>query len=260
MNMPDDEFDDFLRRRKPLFDRSRADDTLEPPAELDRVVLRQAREAIAAPRPEPVYRAPRWSAPLAVAATLAVAFTVVLQLMPRHKAAPVTEAEVSMQNASRRLDVIAQSPAVESSADSVVAEEPANGAITVQLAPAATPPMDQAVMVAPAPPAAPGTFVAEAEAERYAERPPAPILADGESRAAAASAAMSAPARMAGRAEMSKAPAAAGALPEAEYRRDEKTWLAEIARLRTAGDVLRADAEAVEFNRQHRAYAVAPDR
>ncbi len=43
MTGSDDEFEDFLKRRKPVF-RS-PDDLFEPPAELDRVVLRQAREA-----------------------------------------------------------------------------------------------------------------------------------------------------------------------------------------------------------------------
>ena len=68
MTGPDDEFDDFLKRRKPVF-RS-PDDMFEPPAELDRVVLRQAREAIESERPVRVFRDPRWAAPVALAATL----------------------------------------------------------------------------------------------------------------------------------------------------------------------------------------------
>ncbi len=44
------------------------------------------------------------------------------------------------------------------------------------------------------------------------------------------------------------------------WRRDAKTWLAEIERLRKAGDTARADAEYAEFKRQQRAYAVGPDR
>ena len=44
------------------------------------------------------------------------------------------------------------------------------------------------------------------------------------------------------------------------WRRDSKTWLAEIERLRNAGDTARADAELAEYKRQQRAYAVAPDR
>jgi len=44
------------------------------------------------------------------------------------------------------------------------------------------------------------------------------------------------------------------------YRRDSKTWMAEIERLRAAGDVARAEAELEEYKRAHRAYAVSPDR
>ena len=39
------------------------------------------------------------------------------------------------------------------------------------------------------------------------------------------------------------------------WRRDPKSWLAEIQRLRDAGDTARADAEYAEFKRQQRAYA-----
>jgi hypothetical protein len=56
------------------------------------------------------------------------------------------------------------------------------------------------------------------------------------------------------------ATAAAANASSPEWRRDAKTWLAEIERLRKAGDVARADAELAEYNRKHRAYAVAPDR
>ena len=40
MTGPDDEFDDFLARRKPVFRRS-TEDPFEPPEELDRIVLRK---------------------------------------------------------------------------------------------------------------------------------------------------------------------------------------------------------------------------
>jgi hypothetical protein len=46
----DPEFEEFLKRRRPLFRRD-VDDGLEPPAELDRIVLRQARAAIEDERP-----------------------------------------------------------------------------------------------------------------------------------------------------------------------------------------------------------------
>ncbi len=83
----DDEFDAFLRRRAPVF--RRPDDGLEPPPELDRIVLRQAREAIEAPGAERVYRSPRWAAPMALAATVLLAFTVVLNIgLPDKVGAP----------------------------------------------------------------------------------------------------------------------------------------------------------------------------
>jgi len=55
------------------------------------------------------------------------------------------------------------------------------------------------------------------------------------------------------------APAPAPAAKPA-YRRDSKTWLAEIERLRAAGETGLADAELAEYKREHRAYAGAPDR
>jgi hypothetical protein len=56
------------------------------------------------------------------------------------------------------------------------------------------------------------------------------------------------------------APAAAKAADVPAWRRDTNTWLAEIERLRKAGDTAAADVEYAEFKRQQRAYAVAPDR
>jgi hypothetical protein len=53
---------------------------------------------------------------------------------------------------------------------------------------------------------------------------------------------------------------AARADPVNPWRRDAQTWLAEIERLRAAGNHAAADAEMAEYNRQHRAFAGAPDR
>jgi hypothetical protein len=52
----------------------------------------------------------------------------------------------------------------------------------------------------------------------------------------------------------------AAAAPKPEYRRTSKAWLAEIERLRAAGETTRADAELAEYKSEHRAYAGAPDR
>lgn len=105
MNRPDDEFDDFLTRRKPLFRRP-PDDVLEPPEEVDRLVLRQAREAIRSERPQRLYHG-TWGASLAIAATLLLVFGVVLHAtLPKKQ--PV--AEVTVQPASQQVEVPAAAP------------------------------------------------------------------------------------------------------------------------------------------------------
>jgi hypothetical protein len=99
MTGPDDEFDDFLSRRKPLF--RRPVDDLQPPEEVDRVVLRRAREAIEMERPPRAFRGANWGAPLAIAATLLVVFTVVLHFMqPSGKAIP----EVTVQQVAQPVE------------------------------------------------------------------------------------------------------------------------------------------------------------
>ena len=95
MNRPEDDFDEFLTRRKPLF-RPAPDDVLEPPEEVDRLVLRQAREAIEPDRPQRLYHG-TWGAPLAIAATLLLVFGVVLHATLPKKPVP----EVTVQQASQ---------------------------------------------------------------------------------------------------------------------------------------------------------------
>jgi len=197
MTGSDDEFEDFLKRRKPVFRRPE-DELFEPPAELDRVVLRQAREAIKPPEPMRMFSAPRWSMPIALAATLVLAFTVIFRAgMPPPKSAP--KPEVTVQSVAERVD-----------------------------APSAAAPQSQEVT------ASRSTVVTDLGQPAQARREVAP-------------------------AEVASAPAAKASETLA-WRRDPKTWQAEIQRLRDAGDYARADAESAEFKRQHSAYAVAPDR
>jgi hypothetical protein len=198
----DEEFDDFLKRRKAVFER-RKDELFEPPADLDRLVLRQAREAIEPPEPMRVFSAPRWTMPVALAATLVLAFTIIFQAGMPQKNEP--RPEVTVQNVAERAD---------------------SAEATAQ--PAAEAPSES---VSPAPPSVARSAVVEAASR---ERGVAGVSMDA-------------------------APVAAAAEVPA-WRRDGKSWLAEIERLRNAGDAARADAEFAEYKRQQRAYAVAPDR
>jgi hypothetical protein len=97
----DPEFEDFLKRRRPLF-RGDVDDGLEPPAELDRIVLRQARDAIEDDRPIRFFGMPRWAAPVAIAATLVLGISIVFKagVQPQDRVP-----EVRVETVAQRVDV-----------------------------------------------------------------------------------------------------------------------------------------------------------
>ena len=247
MGGSDEEFNDFLKRHKPLF-RS-PDDLFEPPAELDRVVLRQAREAIESERPVRVFRNPRWAMPLALAATLVLGFTVIFYAgLPLQQRAPVPE--VSVQNVAERVDM-PQAEVPMEAAPAVVAN---NQSVVVDLnAPMAA----RRESVAGAAPAAQNGLVSYEEVDRFAP-PPAPMVARAGAETAAREPAMAPATADASTVAIASPSAASTEIPT--WRRDAKTWLAEIARLRNAGDTARADTELAEYKRQQRAYAGAPDR
>jgi hypothetical protein len=242
MTASDDEFEDFLKRRKHKF--RAPDDVFGPPEELDRVVLRQAREAIETPRPPGVFRGPRWAAPVALAATLVLAVGVVFHagMPPKREAV----AEVSVQSVAQRVDY----PAEETEMAPAFAPAPSSPAIAADKAAREASDASGPVVV---------DLAAPAESDRFSSPPaPAPVLArktDGttlrERPIAEAAMDSGAAARSVAAAKSTEVPA---------WRRDAKSWLAEIERLRDAGDTARADAELAEYKRQQRAYAGAPDR
>ena len=78
----DEGFEAYLKRRSVLT--NALDDRLEPPAALDEVVLRRAHEAIkgqaASGATQQTVRAPRWAMPVALAATILLCLSVVLNI------------------------------------------------------------------------------------------------------------------------------------------------------------------------------------
>jgi hypothetical protein len=257
MTGSDEEFEDFLKRRKPTF--RAVDDMFEPPPELDRVVLRQAREAIETEQPLRVFRGPRWAAPIALAATLVLAVAVVFQAGMPAKREPV--AEVTVQNVAQRVDVPeAPAPAAASASTNQSAREeaPVSDAADHEVIVDLAQPRVARRERAPAAGVDRG-LVSRDEAERYAAPPPpsVPMEARGAADAGASerrvAGAMDAP-------PVEVTVPAAKATESPAWRRDSKTWLAEIERLRNAGDTARANAELEEYKRQHRAYAVSPDQ
>jgi hypothetical protein len=264
MSDSDGEFDDFLARRKPVFRRPELD-PLEPPGELDRIVLRQAREAIRADRPEPLYHGTRWGMPVALAATLLVGLTAILHVgMSQRRPVP----EVTVQDVSQSMDH-PSTPRLDSFAPS--ADAPAEGAA----APAAQKAESNAMQLR-SPSLArsegvsgvPGGLVSTEEARRYAPASPPPptsvradAAAEAQTGAAIESSVSSRRVVIAGQPPPSEAERAlSNASSTPAWRHDAQTWLAEIQRLRLEGKTTEADTEQAEYNRQHRAYAVGPDR
>jgi hypothetical protein len=95
----EDEFEAYLKRRasggstgRPFNKGIASPDSLEPPPELDRIIIGNARKAIQGPGRVPVYRAPKWALPAALAATIVISFAVVFELGLRtHQTAPAPE-------------------------------------------------------------------------------------------------------------------------------------------------------------------------
>jgi hypothetical protein len=76
----DEEFEAYLRRRSVLSIRAQSEEKLEPPDDLDDIVLRKARQAIQSPQQMPLYKAPRWALPVALAATFLLCLSVALNV------------------------------------------------------------------------------------------------------------------------------------------------------------------------------------
>lgn len=77
----DEEFEAYLKRRVRINKGATPpSDPLEPPAELDRIVIGNARKAIRGAAPMPFYRSPKWALPVGLAATIVISLVVVLDL------------------------------------------------------------------------------------------------------------------------------------------------------------------------------------
>jgi hypothetical protein len=241
MTPPDDELDEFLRRRRPLFGRP---DDLEPPLELDRMVLRQAREAIEGERPHRVFRAPPWGMPVALAATLVLAFTIILRVGTPDS---LKKPEVAVQNVSRQIAVPAAPPPPPARSGSEVSASPAAEAPVLAEQQAA----DSGAVVVDL---GAGAARADAPASNAQRARPLDKVAGGSPPARNSQSSSDRELRL-------EQPAlAASATPKPAYRRSAKAWLDEIERLRAAGETTRADAELEQYKREHRAYAGAPDQ
>jgi hypothetical protein len=111
----EDEFEAYLKRRLPIHQRLSALERLEPPDELDRLVIRKARQAIQSRSPIRVFRAPKWALPVGLAATIVISFTVLLNLgahAVKHQEEPVLMTNVGAEPSPANTAHMAPAPEV----------------------------------------------------------------------------------------------------------------------------------------------------
>jgi hypothetical protein len=266
----DEAFEAYLKRRSVLPSGLSPDDRLEPPAALDAIVLKKAREAIKAPAApdqgtQQMYRAPRWAVPVALAATIMLCLSVVMNISLNTNR-PTPAANLQRMTAAR-----AEGDISSSRRESVPGDIPSREVILPEAKVAGSaaphPPVVAEEALGPPPASAPMAPAPSAA--------PAPAPPTDEPRLAARSASDKA-AMFAKRADASvpgAAPSAAGAAGDSltetnSYRSaapaagphpaDPKAWLQQIDALRAAGQIERADAEMRRFRAAFPSYAAKP--
>lgn len=236
-----DTFDARLQRHERLVPPFEDDAGLEPPAELDQIVVARARRALRDDRaaetgPSRTWL-PSWGVPVAIAATLVLSFALVLQM--------------SGIEEMRREVAVLQPPAA---APAVPAEVPAAAplanvaAASAEGATAST--TADAAAAAPTPPE-PAAF--EARATRPAPMPRAAAKSRAEAIGADAAGASGTAATVT---SIAPAPPAA---PPPDVRDDPDRWLRDIAELRADGQLDAARRELAAFVARHPTHAVPPD-
>jgi hypothetical protein len=243
----DRELDDFLARRSALHRRLADRDHAEPSTDLDRLVLDRAREAIDVRSNAPLYRAPRWALPVALAATVVLAFAVVLNFGRLHhdRAYPTS---VAAQELSAPVADTAAESQFSPSAPALAKAEPAETVAMPSEVKSASDKERAAVTASTAPSAAPPVMASNAAVPAPMESRPARAIAPAMARARG-EVAEEVQATASGDAVAPTALAAAKPIDSKTNHADPKAWMREIQQLRAAGRTAEADRELAEFRR-----------
>ena len=244
-DMRDDEVDDG--QVAALYRETR--NGVEPPAWLDERILTAARLAVEPPKTTSVTPLPRrrrsarfWTAPVALAATVALTVGLVQMMRTHESSAPLEQlAPLEEMKASRSLTKPAAEP--EAAPLNSQAEAPAAD----RALPPAAPPV-------PAQPAAPAAGAVQG-APVPAPAPPALSPGPGRSRTLPAERRKEESLR-AGPALREEDKEEKGTTLKQAVRRPPAEWLTEIASLRQQGRMAEAEASLAEFRRQYPDYPV----
>ena len=159
----DDELENFLRRRSPMHRRLSDFDHAEPSIELDRLVLNRAREAIETPRQPAMFSGSRWAMPVGLAATILIAFTLVLNV--EHQPRKTAAERVAASNAQPQAADMAESARAAPGAAATAPLAKKSVATTAPAAPA--PPAAEATATTAAPSVASAKGAAHSDAESW---------------------------------------------------------------------------------------------
>jgi hypothetical protein len=283
-----DDFEAYLEQGVPLLPRISTLDRLEPPAELDRLVISEARHAIQASAPAPTFRIAKWALPVGLAATLIVSFSIMLDLGVRAKRekdakeAPVAYTSPGVVSPSVRGEPAAPAPEASPPAPATDASRsPASPSPASPSAALANPYLfgaaHQATRTAPQPHLArsariraspPSEVTVTAPAlRRQSEFTPSPMSATSASAATVVPRAPSTPPSSAAVPDVvgglstsseTSAPADLGSDAEHHLHPDPAAWLEDIGKLRAAGHVTEAEQEMKRFRDAYPAYPVPP--
>jgi hypothetical protein len=212
-------------------------DPLEPPPELDRIIIGNARKAIQGARPAPLYRAPKWalSAGLAITFVVSLAVALLVGLHLKHQNELAARAQEAFTN--QLVTEAPQAPA-----------DPETTGKRIKLPAIPTKPWPPALASAKAP--APGV-AAPTGADKARNRLVRVAVAASRSRVDAEALEAGPVPAAAAATEAPSAPAASSEYPEAP------TWLGQIEKLRSEGHTAEAEQETKRFREAYPAYPIS---
>jgi hypothetical protein len=249
----DDDFEAYLKRRVPLHKGGTPPDRLEPPPELDRIVIGNARRAIQGAAPVRLYKAPKWALPVGLAATIVLSSVVVLELGLRAKQPVVAQEPVETELVAEAPEASAlAAPDAATQGTSTAAHKPgaksqghrsaAKAAKHIRLPAIPTTPWPPAVAPNTAPAVVadtPGQPDAESARTRLARvEVAAARLRDAETVAA-------------------RSASQTAASPAPPTHLDPATWLRQIEKLRSEGQAAEAERQMKLFREAYPAYPIA---
>ena len=212
-------------------------DPLEPPPELDRIIIGNARKAIQGARPTPLYRAPRWalSAGLAIAFVISLSVALLIGLHLKHQNELAARARQAFTN-----QLVAEAPQASEAAG---AQAPAK---RLKLPAIPTQPWPPTVASNKAPAAAASKAGADKARNRLARVEVAASRSRVEAEALEAGA---------GEAPAPAVSAPSAASPSTE-RPEAPAWMGQIEKLRSEGHTAEAEQEIKRFREAYPAYPI----